>query len=48
MGIVFEYAGRMGVPQWVKPKPFRWDYGLFGKTAAVQAAPDETIGDDDR
>jgi FtsP/CotA-like multicopper oxidase with cupredoxin domain len=43
MGIVFEYAGRTGAPQWVKPKPFRWDYTRFGKTGAVPAAPDETI-----
>ena len=25
MGIVVEYAGQKGKPQWVKPKPFRWD-----------------------
>ena len=29
MGIVVEYAGRKGKPQWVKPKPFRWDYTQF-------------------
>jgi FtsP/CotA-like multicopper oxidase with cupredoxin domain len=43
MGIVVEYAGRAGAPQWVKPKPFRWDYGRFGKTGGVPATPDETI-----
>ena len=29
MGIVVEYAGQKGKPQWVKPKPFRWDYTQF-------------------
>jgi len=33
MGIVVEYAGHKGKPQWVAPKPFRWDYTRFGKTA---------------
>ncbi|MGA2398946.1 MAG: multicopper oxidase domain-containing protein [Steroidobacteraceae bacterium] len=42
MGIVVEYAGRQGKPQWVKPKPFRWDYARFGKTNAA-LTPDETI-----
>jgi FtsP/CotA-like multicopper oxidase with cupredoxin domain len=31
MGIVVEYAGRKGKPQWSKPKPFRWDYTRFAK-----------------
>jgi FtsP/CotA-like multicopper oxidase with cupredoxin domain len=43
MGIVVEYAGRTGATQWVKPKPFRWDYGRFGKPGVVPATPDETI-----
>jgi FtsP/CotA-like multicopper oxidase with cupredoxin domain len=43
MGIVVEYAGARGKPQWTKPKPFRWDYALFGDPAAAPAAPDETI-----
>jgi FtsP/CotA-like multicopper oxidase with cupredoxin domain len=43
MGIVVEYAGHSGKPQWIKPKPFRWDYTQFGKTDAQPAAPDETI-----
>ena len=43
MGIVVEYAGRKGKPQWVKPKPFRWDYTRFGKANPVPASPDETI-----
>jgi FtsP/CotA-like multicopper oxidase with cupredoxin domain len=42
MGIVLEYTGQKGKPQWVKPRPFRWDYALFG-TPKATAAPDETI-----
>ncbi len=43
MGIVIEYAGQKGKPHWIKPKPYRWDYSLFGQPAAQPAAPDETI-----
>jgi FtsP/CotA-like multicopper oxidase with cupredoxin domain len=43
MGIVVEYSGRSSKPQWVKPKPFRWDYTRFGKTGAAATEPDETI-----
>jgi len=42
MGIVVEYAGRTGKPVWATPKPFLWDYTLFG-TSAAPVAPDETI-----
>ncbi|HKE23443.1 MAG TPA: hypothetical protein VKB88_13845 [Bryobacteraceae bacterium] len=34
--------GQKGKPQWIAPKPFRWDYTRFGK-ASPPAAPDETI-----
>jgi FtsP/CotA-like multicopper oxidase with cupredoxin domain len=43
MGIVVEYSGRKGEPQWVRPKPFRWDYTQFGKPHSAAAKPDETI-----
>ena len=44
MGMVVEYAGHKGKPQWAKPRPFRWDYTQFGKSnAGVSAPPDETI-----
>jgi len=43
MGIVVEYATAKGKPQWVKPKPLKWDYSRFGKAVATPAAPDETI-----
>jgi FtsP/CotA-like multicopper oxidase with cupredoxin domain len=42
MGIVVEYAGHGGKPQWIKPKPFRWDYTVFGKPG-MPATPDETM-----
>ena len=42
MGIVVEYSGRKGKPQWIKPKPSRWDYMRFG-TAAAAPEPDEAI-----
>jgi FtsP/CotA-like multicopper oxidase with cupredoxin domain len=43
MGIVLEYSGRTGKPQWLKPKPFRWDYAQFGRANATPAPPDEAI-----
>ena len=43
MGIVVEYAGQAGKPQWVKPKPYHWDYSMFGALNAKPADPDETI-----
>ena len=43
MGIVVEYAGAKGKPQWSKPKPFKWDYTQFGKAGTTPATPDETI-----
>ena len=43
MGIVVEYAGKTSKPQWVKPKPFRWDYRQFGTNGGSPSAPDETI-----
>jgi Putative multicopper oxidases len=34
MGIVVEYAGRSGKPQWAAPPPFRWSYTRFAKPRA--------------
>jgi FtsP/CotA-like multicopper oxidase with cupredoxin domain len=42
MGIVLEYAGHAGNPQWIKPPAFHWNYLRFGKTLAAQEA-DEVI-----
>jgi FtsP/CotA-like multicopper oxidase with cupredoxin domain len=42
MGIVVEYAGHRGKPQWVKPAQFRWNYAVFGRTnAQPPPSPDE-------
>ena len=35
MGMVVEYAGEKGKPQWVTPKPFRWNYAHFSGTGAA-------------
>jgi FtsP/CotA-like multicopper oxidase with cupredoxin domain len=43
MGIVVEYAGAAGAPQWVDPGKPRWDYTLFGGPAATGPGPDETF-----
>jgi FtsP/CotA-like multicopper oxidase with cupredoxin domain len=43
MGIVVEYAGEKGKPQWITPKPFHWDYARFGNSNSAPAPPDETI-----
>lgn len=43
MGIVVEYAGRAGEPQWAPPPPFTWDYRLFTRPAASTASPDQQI-----
>jgi FtsP/CotA-like multicopper oxidase with cupredoxin domain len=45
MGIVVEYAGRSGKPQWIAPPPFKWSYSRFGTVApaANASSPDETI-----
>jgi FtsP/CotA-like multicopper oxidase with cupredoxin domain len=43
MGIVVEYAGHGGKPEWLKPKPFHWNYSRFAKPDAAVPAPDETI-----
>jgi FtsP/CotA-like multicopper oxidase with cupredoxin domain len=43
MGTVVEYANAKGKPQWSKPKPYKWDYTIFGKASAPQASPDERM-----
>jgi FtsP/CotA-like multicopper oxidase with cupredoxin domain len=40
MGIVVEYAGRNGKPQWAKPTPFHWDYTQFGRVNTVHRRDD--------
>jgi len=43
MGIVVEYAGQKGKPQWVASPHFHWNYAQFGSSAAHPSQPDETI-----
>jgi FtsP/CotA-like multicopper oxidase with cupredoxin domain len=43
MGIVVEYAGSRGKPQWLAPPRFHWDYTRFGTPGATPPPPDETI-----
>lgn len=43
MGIVVEYAGRGGKPQWSDPEPFHWDYTRFAAPEAAPHEPGETI-----
>lgn len=43
MGIVVEYAGQPGQPQWIAPPPFRWSYSHFARPGAVAPAPDQTF-----
>jgi FtsP/CotA-like multicopper oxidase with cupredoxin domain len=42
MGIVVEYAGRTGGPQWTAPPDERWDYTLFGRNETAPE-PDERV-----
>ena len=43
MGIVVEYAGRAGKPQWIAPSHSYWNYAGFGKHGANAPPPDETF-----
>ncbi|MBV9332314.1 MAG: multicopper oxidase domain-containing protein [Alphaproteobacteria bacterium] len=42
MGIVVEYAGMRGAPQWRSPASSRWDYTLFGNAPPRESAAPET------
>ncbi len=43
MGVVVEYAGQTGKPQWVAPKPFQWNYVQFGNPTAAVPQPDQVF-----
>jgi FtsP/CotA-like multicopper oxidase with cupredoxin domain len=43
MGIVVEYAGYNGKPQWLPPKPFQWNYAHFSNVDFISPQPDETF-----
>ncbi|MBV9776566.1 MAG: multicopper oxidase domain-containing protein [Acetobacteraceae bacterium] len=42
MGIVVEYAGAHGKPQWQRPRPSKWDYTVFGASEKA-AEPDHVV-----
>jgi FtsP/CotA-like multicopper oxidase with cupredoxin domain len=42
LGVVVEYAGEHGEPQWSAPPNSQWDYTIFGDDRPV-ASPDERI-----
>jgi FtsP/CotA-like multicopper oxidase with cupredoxin domain len=42
MGIVVEYAGATGKPQWLTPPPYKWNYTRFGQPRATAPKPDES------
>jgi len=43
MGTIIQYTGQKGKPQWIKPKPYLWDYTVFGKKNKPVPEPDEII-----
>jgi len=43
MGVVIEYAGATGKPQWQAPPKFMWDYRLFADPERTPPKPDEVI-----
>ena len=43
MGIVIEYGGRSGKPQWKASPAFRWNYAQFAKAGSIAPDPDETF-----
>jgi FtsP/CotA-like multicopper oxidase with cupredoxin domain len=43
MGIVVEYADVTGKPVWSEPKPYKWDYTIFGNSGAAPKSPDKTF-----
>jgi FtsP/CotA-like multicopper oxidase with cupredoxin domain len=36
MGVIVEYAGRRGTPQWAKPQDVKWDYTTFAGNAPIE------------
>ncbi len=43
MGVIVEYSGRSGEPQWIEPKETMWDYLPFASAQASTLAPDARI-----
>ena len=43
MGVVVEYAGATGTPQWIAPAPYKWNYTRFGSSTPANPTPDQII-----
>jgi FtsP/CotA-like multicopper oxidase with cupredoxin domain len=43
LGVVIEYAGSSGAPQWTKPAETPWDYTVFGNVTAQPQKTDTQI-----
>ncbi len=43
MGVILEYAGKSGKPQWTPPSKLQWDYRAFGDAVPVSHKPDITV-----
>jgi FtsP/CotA-like multicopper oxidase with cupredoxin domain len=43
LGVVVEYAGHGGEPQWSAPPRAGWDYTAFGRPGAMPSEPDERL-----
>lgn len=43
MGIELAYENHKGKAQWITPKPYKWDYTIFGKSNVSVTEPDEII-----
>ena len=43
LGVVVEYAGRTGQPQWIDPPKAPWDYTIFGTAGGNSPAPRQMI-----
>ncbi|MFT4114618.1 multicopper oxidase family protein [Silvibacterium sp.] len=43
MGIVVEYAGAAGEPQWIAPPETLWDYAQFAHPVAAEVTPDHVL-----
>ena len=41
LGVVVEYAGKHGPPQWVDPKKAVWDYTIFGRAEGGSPPPEQ-------
>jgi FtsP/CotA-like multicopper oxidase with cupredoxin domain len=43
LGVVVEYGGHSGKPQWIAPHPFHWNYARFGHAEPRSQTPDQVI-----